>query len=106
MSTPVSAVCLHNFIHIDSSLLFKIVNILGHIVEQDSFVVKHLDEEVCRRWFVNRPIFILCESVEWFRILNEKVDIKECFRSGKIVLAQIIVKAYFWSSEVRNARRY
>jgi len=78
---------LNDILHVDSCFLLQVVDVLSHVHPKNSFVMKHLGEEVCRSCLETIHIERLRELIESFWFLPEEIDFEQTFRLWKIVLS-------------------
>jgi hypothetical protein len=48
-STTIGPMGLYDLLHIDAGFFFQVVDILGRVQQQKSFLLEHLDEKMSRR---------------------------------------------------------
>jgi hypothetical protein len=48
-STTVSPVGLYDLLHIDAGFFFQVIDVLGRVQQQKSFLLEHLNEKMSRR---------------------------------------------------------
>jgi hypothetical protein len=92
---------LKNLVHVDSGLLFQIVDVLCHAHFQNVQFVDHLDEVVGRCRFILRQVKVSStELIESFRFGKEIIQSEESFRVRQIVLLKVCVNASFGRTEI------
>lgn len=103
LSSSIGAMGLNDVSHIHPRLLLQIVNVLCHVLPQDSLVLEHLDEIVSGSRHVLRKIEVLRELVKWRRIFEEVIDRENRFWRWKVVLREIVINASPWRPEIGDA---
>lgn len=76
---------LDDLLHIHACLLFQIVDILRRIQQEDALILKHLDEEMSRRWVDICKVEVLREVVIGFGFVDEVVDVEQGFWCRQVV---------------------
>jgi site-specific recombinase len=88
-------------------LALKIINILCHILLNETLVMQHLAEMMSRRSIkLVQTQERLRQFVKRLRLLLEVVDIENGLSIGQIILLEIVVEASAWRSEVGDASTY
>lgn len=92
-SSSVSAVALDDSIHVHSSLLLEIVDILSHALPHHALFLQHFDEVVRWRRIAGAQVKVLRKFVEGLWLVDEVVESKDTFGLRQIVLRQIVVNS-------------
>lgn len=93
---------LENLLFLHSCLNLQVINILGHILKKDIFVLQFFNEFMAEGWleFTNQEFFGECKKGGW--VFFKVVDFKDSFGIGEFVLLKLTVKACSWTPKIRN----
>lgn len=90
--STVSPMCLANHRHIDSGLFLQVIDVLSHVLEQDSLIMEQLDEVVGWCCVVVCQIEVLHKLIERFRFLDEVIQSEDGLWVRQIILLQVVVE--------------
>jgi len=97
---------LDHLLHRDCGFLFQVVNILSQTLEEEPFVVQHLDEVVGRRRNMLRQVKVNHELIESLWFVHEIFNVKDSFGPRQVVLLQVCIDSGLWRPKVWNSRRH